>query len=192
MKTKILTMITFLIMSLTAGYAKVQDKYRKVVRAEKKMEMQKQVENLIDSKKFVFFGSRALPMWGTSINLTANSNYLKFDPAFVESYMPFFGNAYSVDYNVDPGVKFEGKPEVFEIKKLKKQRGYDIRVKVSVPRDTYDINMQVGLEGTANLTISSYRRSSISYFGSIASPEQSTQKEDNDLNPGKNGIVNTH
>lgn len=184
--------ISFLILIITAGYAKVQDKDRKAVRAEKRVEIQQQVENLIDSKKFVFFGSRALPMWGTSINLTANSNYLKFDPAYIESYMPFFGNAYSVDFNVDPGVKFEGKPEVFEIKKLKKLRGYDIRVKVSVPRDTYDINMQVSLEGTASLTISSYRRSSISYIGSIGVPGQSAQKEDNDLHPGKNGIVNTH
>jgi hypothetical protein len=87
---------------------------------------------------------------------------------------------YSPDYNVDPGVKFEGKPEEFKIKKLDKNKGYDIRAKVSIPKDTYDIFMHVSLDGSANLTISSYRRSSISYMGTIALPElpaQPVQKE---------------
>jgi hypothetical protein len=177
MKKNILMTTAFLILSLSAGFAKIQGQDKKAEKAEKRLELQKEIEGLIDSKQFLFIATRALPMWGTSINLIPNSNYLKFDPVFIESYMPFFGNAYSTDYNVDPGVKFQGKPDEFEIKKLKKDKGYDIRVKVSLPSDTFDIYLHVSLEGSANLTISSYRRSSISYFGSISGTVQPAQKE---------------
>jgi hypothetical protein len=175
MRTKILTTAAFMIFVITIGYAKIQDKDRKSVKAEKQLELQKQIEGIIGSKQFVFVATRALPMSGTSVTLTPNSNYLKFDPANIESYMPFFGVVYSANYNVDPGVKFEGKPVGFVIKKLEKDKGYDIRVKVSLPGDTYDIYMHVGLDGNSNLTISSFRRSSISYIGSIAVPEKPVQ-----------------
>jgi hypothetical protein len=180
MKTKILVTTIFLIFGLATGNAKIQEKDKKSVKDEKKLELQKQVEGIIFSKQFVFVATRALPKWGNSIFLTQNSNYLKFDPISIDSYMPFFGDVYSPDYNVDPGVKFEGKPEEFKIKKLDMNKGYDIRAKVSIPRDTYDIFMHVSLDGSANLTISSYRRSTISYMGTIAVPEkpaQPTQKE---------------
>jgi hypothetical protein len=182
MKTKILLMTTLLIFSLITVYGKVQDKDKKAIKAEKRLQLQKQIEEIINSRQFIFIGERALPMWGTSITLTPNSNYFKFDPANIESYMPFFGDAYSVNYNVDPGVKFEGKPGEFEIKQLQKGKGYDIRVKVSIPSDTYDIFMHVSLDGTANLTISSFKRSSISYMGSLSIPEIPVQKEKGAVN----------
>jgi hypothetical protein len=177
MKTTILMTAIFMVFGLASGYAKIQEKDKKAIKEEKRLELQKQVEEIILSKQFVFVATRALPMGGSSIFLTQNSNYLKFAPISIDSYMPFFGNVYSPDYNVDPGVKFEGKPQEFMIKKLEKDKGYDIRAKVSIPKDTYDIFMHVSLDGTANLTISSYRRSSISYMGTIALPEQPAKPE---------------
>jgi hypothetical protein len=180
MKTNILMTTVFLIFSLSSGYAKTRGQDKKADKAEKRLELQKQVESIIDSKQFIFVATRALPMWGTSIYLTANSNYLKFDPSSIESYMPFFGDTYSAEYNVDPGVHFAGKPEQFEIKKLNKDKGFDIRVEVSLPKDTYNIFVHVSLDGNANMTISSYNRSSISYVGSIeslAQPEQPLPKD---------------
>jgi hypothetical protein len=177
MKTNILMTIAFLIFVLTAGYSQNTDKDIKAAdKVEKKIELQKLIENLIDSKQFVFIANRALPMGGASIDLTTNSNYVKFNPDYIDSYMPFFGEAYSVDYNVDTGVKFEGKPEMFTIKRLKKNRGYDILTKVSLVRDTYDLRLEVGLEGNSTLTISSFNRSTISYNGQIVPPEK--QKEE--------------
>lgn len=177
MNAKILMIIALLILSITNGYTKNQEKDRKLDKAEKRLELQKQIASFIDSKQFVFVANRALPMWGTSIYLTSNSNYLKFDPSYIESYMPFFGDAYSTDYTIDPGVKFEGKPDEFDVKKLNNDKGYDVRAKVSLPRDTYDIFMHVGLDGNAVLTISSYNRSSISYVGSIFGMVQPSSKE---------------
>jgi hypothetical protein len=179
MKTNILITISFLIFCLTAGYSQRTTQDKKADKAEKKAELQLQIEKLIITKQFVFVASRALPMSGSSIDLTTNSNYVKFSPYNIESYMPFFGQAYSVDYNVDPGVQFEGEPEYFTIKKLKKNRGYDVMAKVSLARDTYDLHLDVGLEGNSTLTISSYNRSSISYIGQIYAldqPKEGTKK----------------
>jgi hypothetical protein len=180
MKTKILMMATILIFRLTTGYSQnMEDK--KSGKAERKLEMQKLIENLIDSKQFVFVASRALPMSGPSISLTTNSNYVKFNPDYIESYMPFFGQAYSVEFNFDPGVKFEGKPELFTINRLKKNRGYDVVARVSLARDTYDLRLAIGLDGNSNLTISSVNRSSISYIGQIYAPEKPVEKAKGDL-----------
>ncbi len=177
MKKNIFIAAAFLILSLSTGYTKIQGQDKKADKEKKRLELQKQVDSLIESKQFIFVAKLALPMWGSSILLTPNANYLKFDPSYIVSYMPYFGDTYSADYNIDPGVKFEGKPEEFDIKKLNKAKGYDIRVKVSIPQDTFDIFLHVGTEGSANLTISSYRRNSISYVGSISGTMESQQKE---------------
>ncbi len=178
MKTNIILTTAFLIFSLNTGFAKIQPQNS---RAEKRIQLQKQIENIITSRSFVFVGRTALPMWGTAIDLTTNSNYLKFTPTHIDSYMPFFGQTYSAEYNYDPGVKFEGKPDEFQVKKLKKDRGYDVRVEVPLAKDTYDIFVHVSLDGHASLTISSYNRSSISYAGSIIVPPRPAQKE-NEVN----------
>ncbi len=170
-------MAALLIFSLSTGYTKIQAQDKKADKEQKRLELQQQIAGIVESKQFVFVANRALPMWGNSILLSMNSNYLKFDAKYIESYMPFFGDTYSADYNVDPGVKFEGQPEEFDVKKLNKDKGYDIRVKVSIPKDTFDIFLHVSVDGSASLTISSFRRSSISYIGSILRMEQPSQNE---------------
>lgn len=174
--------MALLILNITSGYAQTINEDRKSAREEKKIELQKQISKLISTKKFVFVASRAFPMGGSSIDLTTNSNYIKFSPGYIESYMPFFGRAYSADYSVDPGLKFEGKPKEFAINKLKKNRGYSVVVKVSLPRDSYDLSLDIGLNGNSTLTISSYNRASMSYNGQIMPPEESKDKEKADLN----------
>lgn len=180
MKTKIIMLTVFLIFSLISGFSQTKGQDKISDKAQRKLDKQMQIENLIESKQFAFVATRALPMSGSSIDLTSNSNYVKFGPDYIESYMPFFGQAYSVEYNYDPGVKFEGKPELYTIKTLKKNRGFDVIVKVPVTRDTYDLRLDVGLEGNSTLTISSFNRSSISYIGQILPVEK--PKEETKVN----------
>lgn len=182
MKTMIGMLTALLIFIVTSGYSQTIKEDKKSAREEKKMELQEQIVKLIKTKHFTFVASRAFPMGGSSIDLTTNSNYIKFSPDYIESYMPFFGRAYSADYSVDPGLKFEGNPKVFSINKLKKNRGYNVVVKVSLPRDSYDLSLDVSLTGNSTLTISSYNRASISYNGQIMPPEESKNKDKADLN----------
>jgi hypothetical protein len=176
MKTKILFLAAIFILSLTPGYSQLNNEKRKKFRAERKLKMEEKVKHLMNSRNFVFEAKTALPTGGAAIDLTTNSNSVKFSPEKISSYMPFYGEAYSIDYGGDSGYKFEAKPETFTTEKLKGDKGYRVIVKVPIPKDKVEMNLNVGIDGSATLTITSYQRKSISYFGSIKEPEKS--KED--------------
>ncbi len=177
MKTKILLLAAFFVLSLTPGYSQLNNEKRKKFRTERKLEMEEKVNLLINSRNFVFEGKRAFPTGGAAIDLATNFNFVKFSPEKISSYMPFFGEAYSIDYGGDSGYKFEAEPETFNIEKLKGDKGYRVTVKVPTPKDKVEMNLNVGNDGSATLTITSYQRKPISYFGSIKEPEKSKEDE---------------
>ena len=156
---------------VASGFA--QESSRKAKRERERIEKQQQIQAMIEAKEFVFVAARALPSGGGSIDLTTNTNYVKFRPDTIESYMPFFGRAYSIEYGGDGGIKFEGKPEEFKVVTRKEGRGYDIHVTVSVTRDSYKLSLSVGADGNATMTVTSNQRSSITYNGHIEKVEVS-------------------
>lgn len=143
-----------------------QQKSKKQLREEAKVEKQKQTALLVASKEFVFSPKSVFPQGGTNITLNDSSYSLEFHPDFIKSYLPFFGRAYSgVGYGGDTGMKFEGKPITYTIEKTKKAS--IIKVAVRGEQDSYSITLSVYLEGAAYLSINSNNRSSISYDGAI-------------------------
>lgn len=173
MKTKTLILILFLSLFLTVSYA--QEKGKKQLREERKIENQKQTASLIDSKEFVFVGRTALPQGFRTMDLSTNPNYVQFYPNRIKSEMPFFGRAFSgVGYGSDVGLHFEGTPQEFAIEKGKKS--YTIKVVVRGDTDTYRLLLSVFFEGSATLSISSNNRSTISYNGDIFKIEKKEVK----------------
>ena len=172
MKAKIIFTTSMMILVLGFACFAGEKSSGKAQREIGKLERVHQTEMLINSREFVFMASRALPQRGGSIDLTTNPNYLKFHPDRIESYMPFFGRAYRADYGGDAGIKFESKPREFKTVNRKKGKGYEINATVSDSRDVYQLNLLVGSEGSATLTIISNDRSPISYYGEIRKPEE--------------------
>jgi hypothetical protein len=164
METKKIISTIILIFVLSLGFA--QENPRKAQREKNRIEKQHQIDSLINSREFVFVAIRALPEGGGSVDLTTNPNFIKFQPEKIESDLPFFGRAYSIDYG-GGGIKFTGKPAEFKIEAGKKGKGYEINTTVSVTRDTYKLNLFVNTDGSATLIINSNQRSSISYNGNI-------------------------
>lgn len=137
---------------------------------EKKSGKRERTEMLLNSKEFTFKARRAIPSRGASIDLTTNPNYVKFQPEFIESYMPFFGRAYSgVGYGKDTGLHFKGQPDVFTVEK--KKRNYHVSVTVKGEVDNFRLYLTVSPGGNASLTISSNNRESISYMGEVTETE---------------------
>lgn len=159
----ILVLLSFI---LSTGFA--QEKSKKQIKEEKKIEKQIQTEELMNSKKFVFKAKSAMPAAGSSVNLS-NTNYnIDFKPDFIKSYLPFFGTVQNgIGPGGDNGYKFKGKPHEFTIKKGKKN--YIINVEVKEDNDLYRLSLSVNPQGSAMLSISSNHRSSISYSGEIIS-----------------------
>lgn len=155
--------LTFVVFSLTNALA--QEKSKKQLKEEAKLEKQKQVQLLVDSKEFVFVANRVIPQGGRTINLTTNYT-LELHPDFIKCDLPFYGRAYSgVGYGGDGGMQFEGKPTDYTVEKNKK--AYIIKVNVRGERDSYSMMLSVYFEGSAYLTINSNNRSGISYDGDI-------------------------
>ena len=169
MKTKIAALMFLMSLIMTTGYS--QEKTKKEIKAEKKLEKQKQVEAMIDAKEFVFVARTANPMGMRSVGLTTNPNSVKFQPELIDSYMPFFGQAYGgIGYGGDTGLKFTGKPEVFTV--VKNKKNYQIDATVKGETDLFRISLQVSYEGSASLSIISNNRNTISYTGEISAPEK--------------------
>jgi hypothetical protein len=143
-----------------------QEKSKKELKEERKLEQQKKTEALVNSKTFVFTGTMAHPQGGRSVNLTTTPNFMKFSPDLIESDMPFYGRAYSGAGYGGP----TGKPDEFTFEKTSK--GYFIQASVKADNDNYKISLTVGAEGNSSLSVSSVNRSSMSYSGNISSPEE--------------------
>jgi len=169
MKTKAFYLILFFSLIGLNGFT--QEKTKKELKEEKKLEKQKQIEEIINAKDFVFTGRTAFPTGMRSVNLTSNPNYMKFQPEMIISEMPFFGTAYSgIGYGNDTGVKFKGKPEEFNV--VKDGKKFEINAVVQSTNDNFRISLSVANEGSGTLTITSNNRSSISYHGEISAPEK--------------------
>jgi hypothetical protein len=168
MKTRV-TFIVLLSLLFASGFA--QEKTKKELKEEKKIELQKQTEALVNSKEFIFVGRTAIPSGMRSVNLTSNTNYVKFQPEMIESEMPYYGRAYgSAGYGGDSGVKFKGKPDEFSIAKGKKN--LEVQVVVKGEKDNFRLNLSVTYSGSASLSITSNNRSSILYNGEISPIEK--------------------
>jgi len=173
MKTKITLLAFLLSMVLNTGFS--QEKTKKELKEERKLEKQKEVEALVDARDFVFIARTALPTGMMSVDLTTNQNYVKFKPDLIDSYMPFFGRATgSIGYGGDQGLKFTGKPDKFTV--VKKKKNYQIDAEVKGEMDLYVLSLSVGFEGSTSLTIISNNRSTISYQGEISAPVKSEDK----------------
>jgi hypothetical protein len=169
MYTKILILAVLSLFIVTPSFT--QEKSKKQLKEEAKIEKQKQTEAMINSKEFVFIARLALPSGMRSVDLTTRPNYVRFHPEMIESSMPYFGKAYtSVGYGGDQGLKFEGKPEKYTVTRGKKD--YQISAEIKGNSDYFRLSLSSGFDGEAVLTIISNNRSTISYNGSISVPEK--------------------
>src|SRR5512140_3200347 len=165
MYSKILIVIALSLVIAAPGFT--QQKSKKELKEEARIEKQKQTEVMINAREFVFIGRLALPQGMRTVDLTTHQNYIKFHPDLVESYMPYYGQAFtSPGYGNDVGLKFEGKPEKCTVNKEKKN--YQVSVEVKAGGDYYKLALTVGFEGDATLVIMSNNRATISYNGSIS------------------------
>ncbi|WP_304197046.1 DUF4251 domain-containing protein [Flavobacterium alvei] len=167
MKTKfncsLISILCITLFSFATGFA--QEKTKKQIKEEQKLEKQKQIALLIESKEFVFSATRMSPQGARIVNLTSDYT-VEYHPDLIKSYLPFAGRGYSgIGYGGDDGMKFEGKPTVYTVEKTKK--AYVIKTDVKGKQDSFSMMLTVYFEGSATLSINSNHRSSISYDGDI-------------------------
>jgi hypothetical protein len=133
----------------------------------RRIKNRKQVEKIVNAKEFIFVARIAIPSGMQSVNLPSGQNYVKFEPELIDSNLPFFGTAnFGVGYGTDPALHFKGKPDVFTI--IKQEKNYLVNVVFKGESDIFKLSITIGFEGNASLTITSNKRSTISYQGEIS------------------------
>ena len=133
---------------------------------EDKQDKPVQLQNLINSKSFVFVAQTALPMSGRAINLTTPYD-LRVSGDTVVSDLPYFGRAFVAPMNpAEGGIHFTSNKFTYNVKE-KKKGGWDI---VIMPKDTKDVRqmyLTVTEKGYTSLQVISNNRQFISYNGYI-------------------------
>lgn len=152
-----------------------QEKTKKELKAERELQKQKEIEALIDAKKFDFEAQKVTPQGGRFIILDYNTYFLKFNPEKTTCDLPFFGRAFNVPYGGDGGIKFEGIPQ--DIKIEKKKNSYTLKTSVRGKDDVYNLMFSIFFDGGTTLSIISNNRASISYDGEIRAPKTDETKK---------------
>jgi len=138
-------------------------------KADKKDEAYRQMSELLEKGDYSFRVQNINPRRGRTI--TPTSLYtMDAKEGYLKAHLPYFGRAFSASYGGDGGIEFEGKPDSFEIEKNDNRRQITIEFDIEGKNDSYTATLQVGYSGYGTLTISSQKRESISYYGTIVEP----------------------
>lgn len=125
------------------------------------------VKNCVESQHFTFVAQYALPMSGRSRALSTEYD-LKVKKEQVESWLPYYGQAYSAPIGQNSGgIQF--KSAVFEYKAAEARKGgWDISINPKdVKDDVYRFTLHISTSGVASLQVSSNSRQPISFNGYI-------------------------
>ncbi|RHJ93508.1 DUF4251 domain-containing protein [Parabacteroides bouchesdurhonensis] len=133
---------------------------------EKRAQKELQVKEVVNNGQFTIDVNRAIPMNGRSINLTSSySLELRGDSVF--SYLPYFGQAYSVPYGGGNGLRFKEPVKEYDLSYTKKGVAR-IKFHVRANEDNYTFNVQIFPNGSATIGIVPVNKQSITFYGEIA------------------------
>jgi len=103
------------------------------------------------------------------IDLMGNSNYFRIlgDSVFVS--LPYFGERQIGGRygNSDVGIRFEGKPSVYNVVKEDRRNSYRIEMRFRDEIETLQVYLTLFPSGKANINLNSTHRSSIRYSGRL-------------------------
>lgn len=163
---KSILFIGILFLSLfTVGAQENEKKSKKELKAEKKAQQMQEVEELVESKNFIFEARNANPMSARSINLTTDYD-VKITNDSIYSYLPYYGVSHSAVYGGTESPMIFSQPiETISVEEAKK--GYLVKVAVKNGSDRLDFSFHISVTGSTSLSVSSMNRQAISYFGEV-------------------------
>lgn len=167
---KKLLFILALLIPLFSVKAQETKKSRKEIREEREMQKKQEVKEMIDNQSFVFNANQAIPMSGGTVNLNYYFN-AKIQGDSIQSYLPFYGVAYSVEYGSRKSpLSFEKSIDEYSMEK--DEKGYQIQFEVKNGNDYLNYNFHISELGFASLNVTSTNRQSISFTGRIEPVEE--------------------
>lgn len=133
------------------------------------------IKQLVQSRNYVFEAQSVFPMRGRTRQITGEGYDLTVSRDTVNSYLPYFGRAYSAP--LDPskgGIQFISKDFEYT-EKPGKRGGWDITIQPKDVREVQQLFLSVSEDGYASLQVTSTNRQPISFNGVIT--EKRTRKK---------------
>lgn len=127
-----------------------------------------ELEQFTADGRFVIDHQWALPMRGSLIDLTGNTNFIRFQGDSVNLFLPYFGvRQTGGGYGSEGGLEYEGLAEDLILRKSDK--GNSMILQFEADRGTENLEFLITLftDGTANTSVTSSQRDPISYRGHI-------------------------
>lgn len=123
-------------------------------------------KKLVESQRYVFIPQSAMPLTGHVRQLTPDYS-LVITKDTLDSYLPYFGRAYSAPINTtDGGIQFVSTSFEYTATPRKKS-GWDISIKPKDAGDVQQMQLSVSETGYASLQVISTNRQAISFNGYI-------------------------
>jgi len=126
-----------------------------------------QMVALIDGGEFAYTVQSANPTGGKTIQITS-SYTLEAKDGVYKAYLPYFGRAHNASYGGNGGVEFEGEATDLKVDKNGDKRTITITFNIKNKDESYGCSLVAGGGGNGTLTISSSKRSTISYYGMVS------------------------
>lgn len=162
----LMCMIPVIMSACTSLEAKIEEIRKK--REQKIEEGYEKMKEMAFSGLYEFMATHIYPGGGLpSRNITGNRYYLIVDAYDVKADLPFIGTQYMPDRSGRSGVNFEGQMKDLMIEESDSRHRVLVRFSVDDESDNYLITLDISPGGDANLTISSSKRSTITYVGKV-------------------------
>lgn len=124
-----------------------------------------EVREAVAAKDFEIDVVRAYPMRGRTVNLSGGYG-VKIAGDSVYSYLPYFGQAYSVPYGGGEGLRFESVMNNYQVK-LGKRDEQIVSFRANTNEDYYDFRMNIWSDGSGDITVTPGRKQPISFTGNM-------------------------
>ncbi|MFO7851802.1 MAG: DUF4251 domain-containing protein [Bacteroidota bacterium] len=190
MKLKIHGIFIVIIISiLLTGCAALVEKIkeRRQEREEEIAQGYEEMKELAFSGSYRFEANHVYPGSGyRTADVTGQNYFLSVHYYDVKAYLPFYGQQYMVDTRRTTGIKIDSKLENIMIEESDSRNRVLVRFTVPGEADNYLVSLDIGPSGNANLTISSSRRSTISYTGKVTPLKHEGEEEEEEKEQKKN------
>ncbi|MDQ3843821.1 MAG: DUF4251 domain-containing protein [Bacteroidota bacterium] len=125
------------------------------------------VKAMVEARDYVFKAQIALPMGGSTVQLTSDFD-MRVTKNEIVTYLPYYGRAYSAPINPgEGGIRFTSTNFDYKVQE-KKKRGWTIIIQPKDARDVRQLTLSISRSGYANLQVNSNNRQPISFTGYIA------------------------
>jgi hypothetical protein len=123
------------------------------------------LKSILQTKNFTFRAQSAWPLQGAVVQLTAGYD-MKILQDSINTYLPYFGRAYTSGYSTDNGIKFISKKFDYKLKE-KNKGGWELTIRPNDTRDVTELTYSISANGYATLQVISTNRQAISFYGVV-------------------------